>query len=297
MVVASSVLATRLNGAIAHRTWSIAGSERDPRFHLFLLRTGRGALTRAASPRAAPPGIELRAPSLLWLPHATRATFQVMAGGDGFSVSAARDFVQRIVAGATLTAPLRPLLDQLVIAGPEALAGRVSAVAASCDALVDETRDLQPGAAAMIGLHMGLLLVQLWRGAGLHGTAGARGTGGSTAQRFRQLVDLHYREGLRIDEFADRLGVTRAHLHDSCLRAAGRTPLALLHDRLLEEARARLEQTDLTVEQVGYGIGFRDPAYFSRFFKRLIGQSPGAYRRGAAAARARPAAPSFAAWP
>jgi AraC family transcriptional activator of pobA len=115
-------------------------------------------------------------------------------------------------------------------------------------------------------------------------------------QRFRQLVELHYRESLGVEAFAGLLGVTRAHLHDACLRDAGRTPLALIHDRLITEAKLRLEQTELLVEQVAYGLGFREAAYFNRFFRRMTGQSPGAYRRTRRAAR-HPSPASFAAWP
>jgi len=158
--------------------------------------------------------------------------------------------------------------------------------------------EAEPGGSVVMGLHLGLVLLHLWRASGLDTTTTAlRGTGTTTVQRFRQLTELHYRENLSIDEFARMLGVTRAHLHDACLRSTGRTPLAIVHDRLIAEARLRLEQTQLPVEQVGYGLGFRDPGYFNRFFKRLTGQSPGAYRQSAGATRPPSEPASFAAWP
>jgi AraC family transcriptional regulator, transcriptional activator of pobA len=80
------------------------------------------------------------------------------------------------------------------------------------------------------------------------------------------------------------------------MRSVGATPLSLVHERLIEEACQRLEQTELSIEQIGYSLGFRDPGYFNRFFKRRRGLAPGAYRK---TARVGPAgeAPSFAAWP
>jgi AraC-like DNA-binding protein len=58
----------------------------------------------------------------------------------------------------------------------------------------------------------------------------------------------------------------------------------------------RLRQLDLPVEQIGYGLGFRDPGYFNRFFRKYQNASPGAYRRRA---RLDPSqhGPSYAAWP
>jgi AraC family transcriptional regulator, transcriptional activator of pobA len=51
------------------------------------------------------------------------------------------------------------------------------------------------------------------------------------------------------------------------------------------------------LEQIAYGLGFRDPGCFNRFFKRLTGVAPGAYRQTIAAARSTVDTPSFAAWP
>lgn len=282
------VVANRFAAALSHRTWAVDGSGRC---HLFLLLAGRAAL---ASPQQA--DIEIAAPAMLWLPHSARGSLEVMAGGTGFNAVIGLNFLQRTVGDAALAMHLQLFLGQTVLAGPDALAPHLGMLSGSFAALAEESQELRPGVAAMMGLHLGALMLQLWRLTGMP-TGSLRGAGATTAQRFHQLIELHYREGLRIDQFAARLGVTRAHLHDACLRTAGRTPLALLHDRLLTEARTRLEQTDLSVEQVGYGIGFRDPGYFNRFFKRLAGQSPGAYRRSAAAARPTAAASSFAAWP
>jgi AraC family transcriptional activator of pobA len=139
------------------------------------------------------------------------------------------------------------------------------------------------------------LLLHLWRASSSHSTV--RGTRATTVQRFRQLIELHYRDNLSIEAFANMLGVTRTHLHDACGRSARCTPLKLVHERLLEEACLRLENTEFPVEQIAYGLGFRDPGYFNRFFKRRRGLAPGAFRGAARARRAADDPTSFAAWP
>ena len=65
----------------------------------------------------------------------------------------------------------------------------------------------------------------------------------------------------------------------SCTRIASAKRTAararIIHERLVREACTRLQQLDLPVEQIGYGLGFRDPAYFNRFFRKYRGASPG----------------------
>jgi AraC family transcriptional activator of pobA len=53
---------------------------------------------------------------------------------------------------------------------------------------------------------------------------------------------------------------------------------------MLLAARRHLIYTDASVEAIAYGLGFRDPGYFSRFFKRLAGVAPGQFRQARDAA-------------
>jgi AraC-like DNA-binding protein len=47
----------------------------------------------------------------------------------------------------------------------------------------------------------------------------------------------------------------------------------------IEEAKRRLERTDEPIEEISWSVGYEDPAYFRRLFKRIIRITPGAYRR------------------
>ena len=126
--------------------------------------------------------------------------------------------------------------------------------------------------------------------------AAQRGDGPRLVGNFLQLVELHYRDGWPVARYATALGVTEDKLHAHCKREKRISPRAVVHARLIEEARTRLQQLDLPVEQIAYGLGFRDPGYFNRFFRKYQGVSPGAYRRGARLEQMRHGA-SYAAWP
>jgi AraC family transcriptional regulator, transcriptional activator of pobA len=165
--------------------------------------------------------------------------------------------------------------------------------------VVAELRTPGHGGATLIASHLLLLCLQLWRLGASHDErreAAARGGGAALVGNFMQMVELHYRDGWPVARYAAALGVTSDKLHAHCQREKGCGPRALIHERLVREACTRLQQLDLPVEQIGYGLGFRDPAYFNRFFRKYRGASPGTYRRQIRLEHAR-SRPSYAAWP
>ena len=276
---------------LRERTWSLAPSRHAPTCHAFLLTGGRASFTPARGTR-----LDLAAPALLWLPRSADGAFRLEAGGEGATCVAAEDFVWRALGDSLISADIRPLLEERAVATAERLAPHLAELTTLFAALIREARDARPGSTAMLGLYTGLLLLHLWRASALSSSTEVQAQGATTVQRFRQLVEMHYRDALTIAQFADLVGVTRSRLHHACLASTGRTPLTLIHERLIEEARVRLEQTRQPVEQIGYGLGFRDAAYFNRFFKRLMGVSPGQHRRVSTVRQADESA-SFAAWP
>ncbi|MGH8232483.1 MAG: helix-turn-helix domain-containing protein [Steroidobacteraceae bacterium] len=99
--------------------------------------------------------------------------------------------------------------------------------------------------------------------------------------RFREAVERCYRTHLDLCGYAREVGTTEAALRKACVRVAGQTPTQLLHARTLIEAERQLRYTGMTIAQIAYGLGFEDPAYFSRFFAKATGSSPRNYRRRA----------------
>lgn len=96
---------------------------------------------------------------------------------------------------------------------------------------------------------------------------------------YQALIEAQFRRQPSVEQFADQLGMSSAHLNTLCRRLAGRSALQLLHERLLLEAKRQLIYTNMTVSQVSESLGFSEPAYFTRFFKRLTGLAPRDFRR------------------
>lgn len=80
-------------------------------------------------------------------------------------------------------------------------------------------------------------------------------------------------------DFADKLNVHVNHLNH-CLKAGtGKATRALIYERIIAEAIELLKNTDWSISNIGFSLGFEYPQHFSNFLKRNTGNSPRAYRR------------------
>lgn len=96
--------------------------------------------------------------------------------------------------------------------------------------------------------------------------------------RFNQMIELHYKQHLTLPEYADELGLTTARLNDICRRISGLSSKRLVAERVMQEARRLLLLTPIPVSQVAYELGYQDPAYFARFFKKQVGETASDFR-------------------
>lgn len=99
-----------------------------------------------------------------------------------------------------------------------------------------------------------------------------------TSLRLRLLIERHFREHHRPAEYARRLRITVGHLNHLSRRHLGRAAGVVIRERLALEASRHLLHTDATAAEVAYALGFKDPAYFARFFKRETGAPPTSFR-------------------
>lgn len=96
--------------------------------------------------------------------------------------------------------------------------------------------------------------------------------------RFNALIEAHYREHWSLAQYAVELGVTEARLNLICRRLSAMSSKRLIFERLLQEAKRLLLHSGLGISEIAYGLGFKDPGYFSRFFTRQLGVTPSDYR-------------------
>ncbi len=128
-----------------------------------------------------------------------------------------------------------------------------------------------------------LVLIQRWY-ARRHGRA-AGAPASPVVERFRRLVERDFARRHRLSDYARELGVSPGHLSALCRAALRESASRVVRRRITLEARRLLAHSGLTAAQVGFALGFDDPAYFARFFSREAGKPPTAYRARAGAAR------------
>ncbi|HEX3272168.1 MAG TPA: helix-turn-helix transcriptional regulator [Ktedonobacterales bacterium] len=101
---------------------------------------------------------------------------------------------------------------------------------------------------------------------------------GSWLQTARTLLDGSCDAPLPLEQLAARLGVSRYHLIRAFRRAWGVTPHQYRTLRRIERAQALLANSDLTVTEICFAVGFQSPGSFSALFRRATGQAPHAWR-------------------
>ncbi|MEL6480180.1 MAG: helix-turn-helix domain-containing protein [Pseudomonadota bacterium] len=95
---------------------------------------------------------------------------------------------------------------------------------------------------------------------------------------FLALVEQNYARGWSATDYARAVGTSKSQLTRDCRSIAGRSPLQLVHDRLLQEANRKLAYTPWPISQVSEALGFADLGYFSRFYRERTGETPSRYR-------------------
>lgn len=101
-----------------------------------------------------------------------------------------------------------------------------------------------------------------------------------TVQLAVQYLTTQYAESITIEMMAESLGYNRAYLSRIFKSAMQQSPVTfLLHLRLDKARRLIRERMELTLEQIASSVGFNDPLYFSKQFRRIYRITPSEYRR------------------
>ena len=90
---------------------------------------------------------------------------------------------------------------------------------------------------------------------------------------FKLMVETHLTEQPSVNAIAEKLALTTNSLYRIVKEYSGVSPKDFFTNRLMIEAQRKLLYSPLSVKELAYELGFNDPDYFSRFFKKCTGKS------------------------
>jgi len=96
---------------------------------------------------------------------------------------------------------------------------------------------------------------------------------------FLDLVNKEFREIRDVETYAARIHISSKQLNRICKEASGRTPGQILDMRIHLEASRLLQYTKRSVKEISYDLGFGEPSYFIKFYRRINNQTPHQYRQ------------------
>lgn len=236
-------------------------------FQIFLVQQGSGELLVGEA------ATRFEAPCAVFVPPGAPHGFRYSRDVEGLVVTARAD---RLSAVTGSDRAVGDFAQRLRVVGLNAGADARRA-AETVEALAAEHGGLAPGRAMLLEALMTTAIVSLARAAGLidHDVIGAAEP---RVEALLSLIGTHYREHRPLAFYAGRLGVSATHLNRLARAATGLSVQGLISRRILETARRDLVFSPSPVQTIAYSLGFSDPAYFNRYFRRATGVTPGSYR-------------------
>jgi AraC family transcriptional activator of pobA len=107
----------------------------------------------------------------------------------------------------------------------------------------------------------------------------------SLVEEFRTLIRKNIQSGntdngnRTVRHFASQLATHPNHLNAVVKRLTKKTAVAFVHEQLVHEAKSLLNQTELSVKEIAFRLGFNEPSNFNHFFKKQMHTTPVLYRK------------------
>ena len=105
------------------------------------------------------------------------------------------------------------------------------------------------------------------------------GLSAGALRRVREYVQVHLSESIDLSMLAAVAGLSMHHFAREFKQSAGVTPHHYLIQKRIERAQQMLAQTDISLAEIAYAVGFSDQGHLARHFRGLLGTTPREFRR------------------
>lgn len=94
-------------------------------------------------------------------------------------------------------------------------------------------------------------------------------------QRLQTEIEKHIADtDFSVEMLSDALGMSRTQLFRRTKQLMGLSPVELIRHIRLRRGQQMLRNTDMTIQQIAYSVGFTSPSYFTKCYKELFGRIP-----------------------
>ncbi len=100
----------------------------------------------------------------------------------------------------------------------------------------------------------------------------------SITANFKKLLEKNFKTIRKVSDYAEKLYISPTYLNDTVKEVTGQSASETIQQRIILEIKAELIQTENTINQIAYQLGYNDTSYFCRIFKKYTGLSPQVYR-------------------
>ena len=241
--------------------------------YIFFLLTGTGHLSTANQ------DLGLVVGSVLYIPVSENFSVSIHAGSSGYLLGVSQDLLIESLGFSAESVLLREFSERNTVIHKTEM-NYLEELYRLSHGFMIEMNDPKRGSRLAVAAYFRLVIMSIWR---LSGNQGAKDLGygevTTILQRFRHLVEKHYRERWTVKRYADELLISHDRLHAMCTRTLLKKPRELIQERVIFEAKLRLERSGSSIQQLSNDLGFSDSTTFSHYFKRYAGTTPAGFRR------------------
>lgn len=147
-----------------------------------------------------------------------------------------------------------------------------------CQMMYDETQRPNPGLIVIKQLFMTLLtIINHERPTNIQ--SDSANSASETYTHFLHILEDNFRRNVKISFYAEKLFMSERNLNIVCQEVMQQSAGEIIETRKLNEAKNLLVNSNKTIAEIGFEIGYNEKAYFSKVFKRKTGYTPTVFRK------------------
>ena len=264
----------RLEQRSGFHDWKIKPHRHDRLDQFFAVLTGGGeAIVDGKS-------LSFVAPYVIYVPSLTVHSFKYIANSSGFVLSAFKDEVSACLNDAP---ELSAIFSRPLAVSREDNENILDAVFRPFNLFHQEYRTNKPGRLLSLRSLLSIIIVNLSRSVSEQdeNASAANNSDRLKVNALIEIIERHYAENHNTEFYAKAMNTSLPKLRQLTQSILGVSAHQLINNKILLEAKRNILYTSMTASQISDMLGFKDPAYFSRFFKKHTGESPSEYRKRA----------------